>query len=166
MIGILSTILSLSLGLTAATQAPPQVEKPNRTQKPPAAKPAAQKPAPPQLVPPAAAGETVAITNARLMTGTGTTIDRGTVLIRGGKIVAVGANVQVPSGAKMVDAANRIVTPGFIESNTNLGIVEISLSAEGTAGHDGGTRRSWCRCGGRFPLDRDPAASRSAAGRR
>jgi imidazolonepropionase-like amidohydrolase len=41
--------------------------------------------------------------------------------------------VQVPAGATVVDAEGKVVTPGFIESSTNLGIVEIGLSAEGTA---------------------------------
>jgi imidazolonepropionase-like amidohydrolase len=77
----------------------------------------------------------VAISNARILTGAGTTIEKGTVVIRAGKIVAVGADVQVAAGVKTIDGTNKVVTPGFIESNTNLGIVEISLSAEGTADH-------------------------------
>jgi imidazolonepropionase-like amidohydrolase len=125
---------SVALALFAAATTAQQVEKPNpSTQKPAAQKPAQPKAAPPKVVPPAPAGEALAITNARIMTGTGTTIERGTIVLRGGKIAAVGADVQVPAGAKTVDAAGRIVTPGFIESNTNLGIVEIPLSADGTA---------------------------------
>ena len=81
----------------------------------------------------AVAVETVAITNARILTASGPAIERGTVVIRAGKIAAVGADVAVPSGARVIDGTGKIVTPGFIESNTNLGIVEISLSAEGTA---------------------------------
>jgi imidazolonepropionase-like amidohydrolase len=68
-----------------------------------------------------------------VLTGDGTAIESGTVVIRGGKIVAVGANVAVPQGATVIDGTGKVVTPGFIESNTNLGIVEIPLSAEGTA---------------------------------
>jgi imidazolonepropionase-like amidohydrolase len=75
----------------------------------------------------------VAITNARVMTADGPALERGTVLIRDGRIAAVGADVAIPAGAKVIDATGKVVTPGFIESNTNLGIVEISLSAEGTA---------------------------------
>ncbi len=63
----------------------------------------------------------------------GPAIERGTVLIRGGKIAAVGAGVTVPAGARVVDAAGKIVTPGLIESSTEIGIVEIFGSAEGTA---------------------------------
>jgi imidazolonepropionase-like amidohydrolase len=82
---------------------------------------------------PTGAGPLVAIINGTVRTAVGPAIERGTVLIRDGRITAVGANVTVPQGAKVIDAAGKIVTPGFIESNTNLGIVEISLSAEGTA---------------------------------
>ena len=75
----------------------------------------------------------LAVTNARIHTGTGVVIERGTVLTAGGKITAVGADVKVPADAKVVDAAGKIVTPGWIESFTNIGVVEIGLSAEGTA---------------------------------
>jgi imidazolonepropionase-like amidohydrolase len=78
-------------------------------------------------------GAVVAITGARVLPADGPAIDKGTVLIQDGRIVAVGADVDIPSGAKVIDAAGKIVTPGFIESNTNLGIVEIPLSAEGSA---------------------------------
>jgi imidazolonepropionase-like amidohydrolase len=75
----------------------------------------------------------VAITNAEIHTAAGPVIPRGTIILGGGKIVAVGAAVQVPAGAKVIDAAGKIVTPGWIESSTNIGIVEIPASAEGTA---------------------------------
>lgn len=80
-----------------------------------------------------ASGDTVAITNARILPISGAAIERGTVLIRGGVIAAVGSSVTVPAGARIVDAANRTVTPGWIESFTNVGVVEIPLSAQGSA---------------------------------
>jgi imidazolonepropionase-like amidohydrolase len=93
-----------------------------------------QKPEAPRAQTAAApASDSVAITNARILTGAGTTVERGTIVIRAGKVAAVGADVSVPAGAKTLDGTNKVVTPGFIESNTNLGIVEIPLSAEGTA---------------------------------
>ncbi len=82
---------------------------------------------------PISTGPVVAIVNGTVRTAVGPTIERGTVLIRGGRITAVGRDVSVPAGATVIDAAGKVVTPGFIESNTNLGIVEIPLSAEGTA---------------------------------
>ena len=82
-------------------------------------------------VPPA--GETIAIVNARVLPVSGAAIEKGTVLIRGGRIEAVGASVQVPASARVIDATGRTVTPGLFDSSTHIGIVEIPLSAEGTA---------------------------------
>lgn len=82
---------------------------------------------------PVPAGPVLAIVNGTVRTAAGPVIERGTVLIRGGRITAVGADLPAPAGATIIDAAGKIVTPGFIESSTNLGIVEIPLSAEGTA---------------------------------
>src|SRR5215211_8999762 len=87
----------------------------------------------PPLAPAESLGsETVAIENARIVTVSGPTIERGTVLIRGGKIAAVGADVAVPAGARVIDATGKIVTPGWIESATQIGIVEIPSGAEGS----------------------------------
>jgi imidazolonepropionase-like amidohydrolase len=75
----------------------------------------------------------VAIVNARVLPVSGPAIDRATVLMVDGKIAAVGATVAVPPGARVIDATGKVVTPGWIESATQLGIVEIPSSAEGTA---------------------------------
>jgi imidazolonepropionase-like amidohydrolase len=78
-------------------------------------------------------GGVVAITNARLLTASGPAIERGTVVLRDGRIVAVGADAAVPAGARVIEGAGKVVTPGFIDSATQIGVVEISLSADGTA---------------------------------
>jgi imidazolonepropionase-like amidohydrolase len=65
-----------------------------------------------------------AITNARIVTVSGPVIERGTIVIRGNRIQAVGANVQVPSGATTVDARGASVYPGFIDAATDLGLNE------------------------------------------
>lgn len=73
-----------------------------------------------------AAAETVAITGGRVVTmGAAGEIARGTVIVRDGRIVAVGADVPVPSGARIIDAAGRIVTPGLVASGTALGLIEV-----------------------------------------
>ena len=77
------------------------------------------------------ASETYAIRNARVVTVSGPVIENGTVVISGGRISAVGANVSVPSGAKVIDAAGLSVYPGMIDSGTVMGLTEIS-SAAGT----------------------------------
>jgi imidazolonepropionase-like amidohydrolase len=63
-----------------------------------------------------------AITNARIHPITAATIEKGTILIRGSRIEAVGANVQVPKGAVVIDAAGGDVYPGFIDASANLGL--------------------------------------------
>jgi len=82
----------------------------------------------PALAPPSASaqGPVTAITNARLLTAAGPVIERGTVVIRDGRIVDAGA-APPPAGARIIDAAGKTVTPGFLDSSTSLGIVEISL---------------------------------------
>ncbi len=72
----------------------------------------------------AASGGVLAITNATIHPITAATIQRGTIVISGGKIQAVGANVQVPAGAKVIDAAGGHVYPGFINARTTIGIGE------------------------------------------
>jgi imidazolonepropionase-like amidohydrolase len=74
--------------------------------------------------------QTVAITGGRVFPVAGPPIDNGTVLIRDGRIVAVGANVSVPDGAERVDATGKWVTPGLINAATQLGLVEIGLVAD------------------------------------
>ncbi|HVD93987.1 MAG TPA: amidohydrolase family protein, partial [Vicinamibacterales bacterium] len=81
----------------------------------------------------AATGEVIAITNARILTVSGPAIARGTIVIRGGAIAAVGASITAPAGARVIDAAGKTVTPGLIDSAVQTGTVEIPVSAEGTA---------------------------------
>jgi imidazolonepropionase-like amidohydrolase len=70
-------------------------------------------------------GQTYAITNAKIVPVTKPDIERGTVVIRNGRIAAVGANVSVPGGATVIDARGLLVYPGMIDSGTNLGLTEI-----------------------------------------
>jgi imidazolonepropionase-like amidohydrolase len=73
-----------------------------------------------------AAAQTVAITGGRIVTmGPAGEIERGTVLIRNGRIVAVGADVPVPPGAKIIDATGKVVTPGLVAAGTALGLIEV-----------------------------------------
>jgi imidazolonepropionase-like amidohydrolase len=66
--------------------------------------------------------ETVAVTGGTILTGSGRAIERGTVLIRGGKVAAVGADVAVPPGATVIDAAGKFVTPGIIDTHSHMGV--------------------------------------------
>jgi imidazolonepropionase-like amidohydrolase len=73
-----------------------------------------------------------AIRNARIVTVSGPDIDNGTVVIRDGKIEAVGASVNVPAGAQTIDARGLSVYPGMIDAGTNMGLVEVPQGANGT----------------------------------
>jgi imidazolonepropionase-like amidohydrolase len=75
---------------------------------------------------------TLAIRNAHIITVSGADIDNGTILIRDGKIEAVGTNVNVPSGAQQIDARGMTVFPGMFDAGTSLGLVEVPQGASGT----------------------------------
>jgi imidazolonepropionase-like amidohydrolase len=77
------------------------------------------------LAPALADAQTIAITGAKIYPVSGPVIDRGTVLIRDGKIAAVGADVAIPSDAQRIDAAGKVVTPGLVNGATTLGVQEI-----------------------------------------
>jgi imidazolonepropionase-like amidohydrolase len=72
------------------------------------------------------AAQTIAITGGKVYPVSGPPIENGTVIITNGRIVAVGANVAVPAGARRIDATGKIVTPGFVNSSTQLGVQEVS----------------------------------------
>src|SRR6476659_1400996 len=76
------------------------------------------------------AAQTIAITGGKVYPVSGPPIENGTVIIINGKIAAVGANVAIPAGAQRVDATGKIVTPGFVNSSTQLGVQEISAVAD------------------------------------
>ena len=69
-------------------------------------------------------GPAWAITNARIVPVSGPEIERGTIVIKGNRIQAVGVGVAVPSGAKVVDGTGLSVYPGFIDAGTDLGLNE------------------------------------------
>lgn len=87
------------------------------------------------------AAQTIAISGGTIYPVSGPAIEHGTVLIRDGRIAAVGANVAIPADAQRIDATGKIVTPGLVNAATELGIVDIgavpatrNVSARG---HDG-----------------------------
>ena len=75
-----------------------------------------------------------AITNARIVTVTGQTIEKGTVVVRNGLIAAVGTNVSAPADARVIDATGLTVYPGLIDAGTSLGIPEPSPSPSPSPG--------------------------------
>lgn len=69
---------------------------------------------------------TIAITGGKLLTITHGVIENGTIILSGGKITAIGpARTAIPKGAQVVDARGMTVYPGLIDSETQLGLVEV-----------------------------------------
>jgi len=66
-----------------------------------------------------------ALTHAKIFTLAGNTIEDGTVVLRDGKIAAVGATVEVPPGAQVIDAKGLQAYPGIFDSITQMGLREI-----------------------------------------
>jgi imidazolonepropionase-like amidohydrolase len=80
-----------------------------------------------------ATAQTIAITGGTVALGDGSDpIANGTVIIRDGRIAAVGLNIGIPQDAQMIDARGRWVTPGIVAGFSRLGLSEVDLSGDGT----------------------------------
>jgi imidazolonepropionase-like amidohydrolase len=75
---------------------------------------------------------TFVIRNARIVTVSGADIENGSILIRDGKIEAVGPTVNAPAGAHQIDGKGLSVYPGMIDAGTSMGLVEVPQGANGT----------------------------------
>lgn len=82
--------------------------------------------------------QSYAITNAKIVTVSGATIEKGTIVIRNGLIESVGANVTAPADAQVFDATGLTVYPGFIDALTNLGMPAAPQRQGGGGGGGGG----------------------------
>lgn len=96
--------------------------------------------APPSLIAqaPNRATDVWALTNARIETVTRGTIEKGTIILRGGLIEAVGATVAIPSDARVLDLAGSTVYPGFIDLTSNMGLPAAPAQGPGGGGGGGG----------------------------
>jgi imidazolonepropionase-like amidohydrolase len=64
----------------------------------------------------------VAIRNATIITISGADIQNGTILVRNGKIAAVGTNVNIPSGVRTIDGTGKFVMPGIIDAHSHAAL--------------------------------------------
>lgn len=94
-----------------------------------------------------------ALTNVRIVTAPGKVIERGTVLTHDGRIVAVGANVNIPASAVKMDLSGHSVYAGLIDAATSIGLPSPTRALPATAdaaGGGGGAGRGGGG-GGNFP---------------
>jgi imidazolonepropionase-like amidohydrolase len=69
--------------------------------------------------------ERVALRGATIHTITNGVIENGTIIFEGGLITAVGADVEIPSGSRVVDVTGKHIYPGLIDAYSTVGIAEI-----------------------------------------
>lgn len=78
----------------------------------------------------------ILIRNGLVKTMAGPDIENGQVLLDGGKIVAVGKEVNAPADAQVIDATGCLVTPGLIDGHCHIGMEEAAIGFEGTDGNE------------------------------
>lgn len=83
--------------------------------------------------------QTIAITGGTVYPVSGPKLENATIIIRDGRIAAVGTAVAIPAGATRIDAAGKWVTPGLIDGGGQMGLTEIN-AVQGT--NEGGVRDS------------------------
>jgi imidazolonepropionase-like amidohydrolase len=75
---------------------------------------------------------TFALTGATIETVTKGTITNGTIILRNGKIEAVGTNIPVPQGAEVINCSGLKIYPGLIDAGTRIGLVEVGSIPTGS----------------------------------
>src|SRR5580693_5797485 len=67
------------------------------------------------------AAEVEAFVGARVIDGTGrSALEHATILVRNGRIEAIGANVAIPAGAQRIDVAGKTIIPGLINAHGHV----------------------------------------------
>jgi imidazolonepropionase-like amidohydrolase len=105
-----------------------------------------------------------AIVGAHVFTGTGSELEQGTILIRDGKIEAIGENLAVPTGYQTIDAHGEWVTPGLIDVHSHMGVYavpEVQAHSDGNEATDPNTAQVWAE---HSVWPQDPAFNTSRRG--
>jgi len=105
-----------------------------------------------------------ALVGATILTGTGAQIDGGTVLIKDGKVEALGAGLPVPAGYDVVQAGGKYVTPGLIDAHSHLGVYPspaVPAHSDGNELTDPNTAGVWAE---HSVWPQDPGFNRARAG--
>jgi imidazolonepropionase-like amidohydrolase len=83
------------------------------------------------------APSTYAITNAKLVPVSAPVIEKGTIVIRDGLIVALGAHVAVPADARVIDGTGLTVYPGLFDAFGSIGLASVAPAGGGGRGGGG-----------------------------
>lgn len=78
----------------------------------------------------------IAITNGKVMTIAQGTLERGTVLVEDGRIVAVGEEVEIPEDAEVYDATGKVAMPGLIDAHCHVGLFPDGIGWEYSDGNE------------------------------
>ncbi|TCD06595.1 amidohydrolase [Erythrobacteraceae bacterium CFH 75059] len=108
-------------------------------------------------------GTPTALVGATVFDGTGRRIDNGTVLLREGKVVAVGDATLSTAGYERIDAAGKFVTPGIIDIHSHLGNYPspaVEAHSDGNEATDPTTPEVWAE---HSVWPQDPGFSRALA---
>jgi imidazolonepropionase-like amidohydrolase len=108
--------------------------------------------------------KTTLIKNATILTAAGPRIVGGSVLMQGGKIVAVGTNVTAPADAVVIDGTGKFVTPGLIDTHSHLGVYSapgVEANSDGNEATRPNTSYVWAE---HSVWPQDPQFPRSLAG--
>jgi imidazolonepropionase-like amidohydrolase len=92
------------------------------------------------------ASQPVLIRNATILTAAGPELEHGSILLRDGKIEAVGPNLGAPSDAAVVDGTGKFVTPGVIDAHSHLGVYAApgtESQSDGNEATDPNTAQVW-----------------------
>jgi len=71
---------------------------------------------------PTATAQTIAVKGGKIIPVVGETIEDGTIVIRDGKITAIGTDIPIPVDARVVDGEGKVIVPGFIEAHSSEGM--------------------------------------------
>jgi imidazolonepropionase-like amidohydrolase len=74
--------------------------------------------------------DVLVVRNARIFPVTGAVIPNGSLLVENGKIIAVGTDVSVPAGARVIDVRGKSVMPGIVESHSHMGMKRLWTPAD------------------------------------
>ena len=76
------------------------------------------------------AAQDIALKGGTILTITNGTIENGTIVIQGGKITAIGKDVKIPVGTRVIDVTGKFIMPGVIDSHSHIALTDINEATD------------------------------------